>query len=888
MKTSNPTTGNVPKKSWLFPVGIAIVALSSVVVVSCFHDDDPTVTLAQDDAFLPLEPAPLNVQGTALYCDPATVTPVSTVAATLKVEAPDSIPAMNISFDEPNESFNNHNAANNLKQLSAVVLAETPDGEDAVDDEGALIGDVHPLIISYGEQVIGGYEPGDGSADVGDPDNIDDIFTSLSLDGGKSWKKVNISGTAKDLDTGMIKSSSIVTWDGVRIPYPGHSHKPTMHVQGNNILVAWNDKYCPSGNPFDLDLEADPDADYYKVNGSQGTVDYGGIQALPNDKFVYEVPYSCVWTARGVFDPNDVDSDGILEIEWRKAQQLTSGTRDSNKIWIAPAEVGFAITWQEDPDGLRPGKGEGPGAGWSGATTNHGADIWYTYITMEDFDDVCLEFDADGVCTTSTDDPVAIAALDVKPKPAINFKYPVRITNNDSCTPDDTKVYCADHCASTVSVESNNSSGATITRCVQNDLDYMTPDDTIDPIAAVLDGDTGASRPAMKILKTNAAEPEFVTILAYEETKGLAESSPADQGDTDTEIALEGKSVYFESFFWDQPVEVSAGRVVNLRVPEVTDVSDDGVVTTSELMVYENARRVVIMPQVDPCETQDGDPTFALLYKQGYDTQGGPSDMFVRVNYGFTYDNFGLLDNREATNVSSHDNENVNGDGLVIWDETWLDTQSSETPFDNTFSPRGWLRGGEVYTGFEYSPLWRATAQGTVPNNFWIHRYVDSTWQGPMQISIVTGAQTSTLDPRFIPTPKGSNTTLASDQSNPDVIFLGYGTFNMDTGEEEDLFYTRSTDKGATWEYCGDSNCDTQVVTDAGLDGIPATDDDPAVRLAKLAHRADAHEMELQGMASPDGTIFMGAWLRETASVVNNHQDGLESEFGRVNYDLAE
>ena len=46
---------------------------------------------------------------------------------------------------------------------------------------------------------------------------------------------------------------------------------------------------------------------------------------------------------------------------------------------------GFAIAWQEDPDGLRPGKGKGPGEGWSGAISNHKTDIWYTYITQEDF-----------------------------------------------------------------------------------------------------------------------------------------------------------------------------------------------------------------------------------------------------------------------------------------------------------------------------------------------------------------------------------------------------------------------------------------------------------------------------------------------------------------------
>ena len=921
MNTTNTNTGNQSqKRNWVLLAGVALIAISSAVVVSCFHDDDPAVVSATDTSLpTPTEPLPLQVEGTGLACD--AVAPLATAdASALMVDSTTGIAKHNVSFqvdtgDATNPgSWNNHNAANNLKRLATVVPAQLPDGSPATTDDGpdgipgtaddVLGGDVRPLLVSYGEQVIGEFEGGDGSADVGDPDNIDDIFVSLSMDNGKSWKKfISVSDTAN-------KWSKPVSWGPLgAVNYPGHSMKPTMHIEGNNILVAWNDKYCPSDDPFDLIVDetggelVDPEQpDLYKVNGAQGSIDYGGELALPNDKPVYEVPFSCVWTARGEFvlDPEG-DGSTMYTIQWRKAQQLTSGTRDSNKIWIAPAEVGFAITWQEDPVGLRPGKGEGPGAGWSGAATNHGADIWYTYIDMGMFDDVCAEPTAtDPDCTTINADPTPadILAIDEKPKPAVNFTYPVRITNNEICVKDDTKMYCdpevvPENCISYVSVTSNL--GKTTERCVQDDLDYMVADSSILPQAAVLDGDTGASRPALKLLVTNANvdPPEVVAILVYEETKGLSESSPADQGDTDTDIALKGKAVYFESFFWNKPVTVSAGRVVNTFVPEVTEINLDGTYTTSDLMIYENARRVVIMPQVDPCEAQNaGDPTFALLYKQGYETQGGASDMFVRVNYGFTYDDFGPLADREVTNISSHNNTDVNGNGEVIWDiNTSLDEQSYDNPFDNTFSPRGWLRGSEVYTGFEYSPLWRATLVGTVPNDFWIHRYVDATWQGPMQISIVNnieGLKVSTVDPRFIPTPEGSAATgLTSDESNPDVIFLAYGTFDMTSGEELDLFYTRSTDKGATWEYL-DANGDRVVGTVLGDDGMPGTLDDPAERLAKLAADSAVHEMEVQGLASPDGTMMFNAWLEETAGPVTEaeaSQLGLESWFGLVNYD---
>ena len=121
---------------------------------------------------------------------------------------------------------------------------------------------------------------------------------------------------------------------------------------------------------------------------------------------------------------------------------------------------------------------------------------------MDDFVKVCTETDVDGNCIAETSDPLVISGLAEKPKPAVNYAYPVRISNNEICSADDTKLYCADHCIATVSVESQ--SGQTNLRCVQNDLDYMTPDATVAPEAAVLDGDTGASRPALKILKIDA------------------------------------------------------------------------------------------------------------------------------------------------------------------------------------------------------------------------------------------------------------------------------------------------------------------------------------------------------------------------------------------------
>ena len=188
----------------------------------------------------------------------------------------------------------------------------------------------------------------------------------------------------------------------------------------------------------------------------------------------------------------------------------------------------------------------------------------------------------------------------------------------------------------------------------------------------ILDGDTGASRSALKILKTNVPD-EYVVVLGYEETKALkvriTGEGEQDQGEIPTDIEVEGKSVYFESFNFNaidsfdnsdvatiastpMPL-VSAGNIINVKVPDQNDTSH---------MIYENARRLVIGTQIDSCDAnQSGDLTFAILYKQSFEVQGASSDMFVRVNNGFTYDSFVALPDANnsseltVTNVSAQE-----------------------------------------------------------------------------------------------------------------------------------------------------------------------------------------------------------------------------------------
>lgn len=879
-------------------------------------DGDGTVTTG--DGTVLVKPPVGEIDGSALFCDTAPAATVDNAEELAALVADAPIKRMNISKDALNHQ-EQVNAQNTLARMSTVVASTSADG-NLTGEETDL---VHPIIVSYAEQVIGGdgtsdgvsdyniYEMGDGSADIGDPTHIDDIFVSLSLDNGLTYKKVNVSGTAMRGD--QPNSSIVVNWtaDKTAAPttkYPGHSHKPKMAVNGNQILVAWHDKFCPSGDPFGLYVKDengsatdvlvdDSQPDYFKVNGAQGSINYelpctieddpstvgtNESNCAPNGKEVYEVPFSCVWTARGVFHEDN------KSVTWYKAEQLTSGTRDANKVWIASAKgIGFALTWQEDPEGLRQGQGAGPGEGWSGATTNHGADIWYTYIAEDKFeakDETFVEpEDADADDLT-------------KPKALNNFAYPTRITDNEVCIEGDTKLYCQDiTCTSYVNskdanltedeegtLDGSNSSA----KCVTNVLDPL----WIEPTAVILDGDTGASRPAMSILKTDEGVP--AVILAYEETKGLSESNSAaqDQGETETEIEYEGKVVYFNSFPFDQPVSINAGTIVNPRAPDAV---------TGE-PIFENARRVVIVNQVDACD--EGDYTFGLMYKQGVETRGGSSDMFIRMNTGFTADTFVAED--QIPNLSSMPDYNkteilasATPDAMPedFWTPANLEDETYTNLYENTFSPRGLMRGNDIFIGFEYTPNWAQTEQGNEPNTFYIHRFADDgdgrKWQGPKQISKVVGRKVSTLDPRFITTPKGSfeTTGLESDKSNPNVLFLTYGTFDMESGLELDLFYSRSTDAGRTWSTI-DLNVtegDTNVTKVAN---------------AKLAGIKGLEEMEVQSITSPDGTMLFNVWLQEEEEAsyyddtthledenlnIVDHFGGLDSWSARVDFNAT-
>ena len=175
--------------------------------------------------------------------------------------------------------------------------------------------------------------------------------------------------------------------------YPGDVWNIFHAVAGNKVLVAWHSKYCTSGFPGYTGGNTDADTiagylgidrtselyleDLFGVAGSQQSVDYKEQEAFDGEyDGVGEVPYGCLWSARGVLRENP-DVPDTSEMVWFQAERLTSGRRDVNRVEVScVAGGGCGITWQEDPEGLRPGEGEGAGTGWAGATVT----VSYTHL----------------------------------------------------------------------------------------------------------------------------------------------------------------------------------------------------------------------------------------------------------------------------------------------------------------------------------------------------------------------------------------------------------------------------------------------------------------------------------------------------------------------------
>lgn len=517
-----------------------------------------------------------------------------------------------------------------------------------------------PLISTYFDEVpLGAYSTSSLSRTGGisriaaasgveiGPDVRRDAFAAYSLDDGKTWKDRNLSESALE--------SSFTLADGT--VYPGDVPEVVHAVAGNKILVAWTSKYCDQGSPrysvkSDVDVDGNGELDdplyedLFDVAGNQGSIDYTEWMHHGQYPFaeVGEIPFSCVWTARGTLqmvEPGQgSEATGpVWGVLWRKAERLTSGKRDAYYLAIDGVEgVGFALAWQEDPEGLRPGYGEGPGIGWSGATVNHKTDIWYSRVGWNEFDVM--------------QDPLGEPTLDPalldgnKPKVYERMAMPIRLSDNFNCLSDRVDQdgnphpgFCfedfdgngtADLCAEVYPW--TNSKGELKNICVTED-------------GRLLNGQTGSSRTRMMLegyTRADGTKSAWV-VLAYEETKGLG-AGHTEEGEEEEEPLDIGKDIMYHSFDMSAPDIVAPGTMLNM--PETVAGSDPVNPTIAPLILNDKlevqysttiGRRpsLVVQPGSKIAEAAAAGQTAGmtsaiLLYKDGAERQGGPSDVFMR------------------------------------------------------------------------------------------------------------------------------------------------------------------------------------------------------------------------------------------------------------------
>jgi hypothetical protein len=283
----------------------------------------------------------------------------------------------------------------------------------------------------------------------------------------------------------------------------------------------------------------------------------------------------------------------------------------------------------------------------------------------------------------------------------------------------------------------------------------------------VLDGDTGAGRPNLKIM------PGGWALLGYEETKGLGEP-PDDEAHGDLESVDElaaivssdedadefgekGKDVIYHSFKFDQPDMISAGNVVNL--PALDDsgnlvpvfYKDANGEDTDVIRQYatENARRVrfIAQPKPDMLKNYPGADTAAVvLYKQGREGNGKPSDIFaVRVVIPqeelksdskanpYRFENFVRYAagadtsdpsvmryqrrhmNMTSATVEAQDPTDLAMDyeghayGKVLkWNQYGnnLSDESFANPYSDAKGHRGFIRGNQLVIAYSFTPNW--------------------------------------------------------------------------------------------------------------------------------------------------------------------------------------
>ena len=334
------------------------------------------------------------------------------------------------------------------------------------------------------------------------------------------------------------------------------------------------------------------------------------------------------------------------------------------------------------------------------------------------------------------------------------------------------------------------------------------PDDLETEIETLQRGKTGAARP--NLMLTGVAD-EFGTpptaVIAYEESKG------SDRLDS-------GKYIRYHEFPFNQPPE-SSGPYQN---------GEPGCIISDPA---ENSRRVRFVSQHS---TSPNGLRMGVFWKQGFPTQGGPSDIMVRVGKktdaeGSTglrpedmepavdgscrvtpYKDAQLIANVPASNISTNTIPwtPVGGENLTPAND--LTDTTSENPYEDARAHRAAIVGDDFYLGYSYTKDWAVATVVDLDNyNFWLRKFnaASNNWSIAKNISKIADVKTHVKEPRLVKTPgSGAGCTDGSYIENcasKSTLIVAWGTESnvyqhIGGSKEGDISYTRTRDKGNTFE----------------------------------------------------------------------------------------
>ena len=307
-------------------------------------------------------------------------------------------------------------------------------------------------------------------------------------------------------------------------------------------------------------------------------------------------------------------------------------------------------------------------------------------------------------------------------------------------------------------------------------------------------GEVGASRANMGLV--GGSNPPN-TVIAYEETKGSAGLS-------------QGKFVRYHVFPYNVPPDTATDKA--------------GCIVSDPL---EGARRARFVTQTNPASGSG--IRFALFWRQGLYSQGGPADIMLRVGFkGANAGSTGLhpadldppvdpncyaLDYASAANLGNAAPLNMSSNTLAAT-EANLSDSSDANALENARAHRAVLRGNDLYIGYIYSkdgPVAEATDRENY--NFFVRRFnaTAGLWGGPVNLSRFKDTGINALEPRLVGMPGNGpgctdpdNITVPENCQNQDIVIAAWGSETNvsegETSENLDIYITRTVDKAATWE----------------------------------------------------------------------------------------